>query len=130
MTLLYKFESLVVALGLTSQKSCNRVQALQCKQAINWHSYRKLCCQVVLPGAVLCCGCLVLKLLVNQNREVAKWEFHGHVVCTNSFPSRCRDFNLYLSITSLIILCGFPEPGAGSRFSILFLSRFKAEFVN
>ena len=23
-----------------------------------------------------------------------------------------------------------PEPGAGSRFSILFLSRFKAEFVN
>ena len=87
----------------------------------------------MFPGAVLCCGCLVLKAeaLVNQSRDVTGVEISRSrglreiildSIDTEILPS--------LSITSLIILCQVLDVEQIPPFSILFLIRLEAELVS
>ncbi len=98
---------------LESAEVLQSVNALQGQQASNWHSHRNSCCQVVLPGAVLCCGCLVLKLWwiqigKSRNGNFKITWFARKVIL---FPLDA-EISPSLSTASLVTLC---ESGADSH---------------
>jgi len=81
-------------------------------------------------------SCVVLRLfcleaLVNQNREVADSKFQRsrglrEIILFSNRPRKFTFTSHCLNRHSLRV----PQSGADSRFSILFLIRFKAEFVS